>query len=420
LHTYREIMKNVRTVPRFPSRQLALRALLLAAALALGGARCAPDAPEAKPPAVDVAHPVVREIVEWDEYSGRVEAVERVEVRARVSGYIESIRFVDGQIVEPGDLLFVIDPRPYRAALSRAEAELASARASLALAENDARRAERLMQSEVISRERFETQTTARRTAAADVEAAKAAVEQARLDLEFTEVRAPIRGRVGRDLVTTGNLVSGGTPDATLLTTLVSLDPIHVYFDADERAVLKYERLARSGERASSRDVPNPVLLALADEQGFPHRGQMDFVDNQLDPRTGTMRGRAVFPNPDLALTPGLFARVRLLGSGRHRALLLPDEAIGTDQSDRYVLVVDEQSRVESRIIEPGPLIEGLRVVRSGLAPEDRVVIRGLQAVQPGSSVEPRPVEIAAPERFESLEALLPGASAAGATGTGG
>ena len=268
------------------------------------------------------------------------------------------------------------------------------------------------MQSDVISRERFETQTTARQTAAADVEAAKAAAEQARLDLEFTEVRAPIRGRVGRDLVTVGNLISGGTSDSTLLTTVVSLDPIHVYFDADERAVLKYERLARSGERASSRDVPNPVLLALTDEQGFPHRGQMDFVDNQLDPRTGTMRGRAVFANPDLALTPGLFARVRLLGSGRHQALLLPDEAIGTDQSDRFVLVVDGQGRVESRIVEPGPLIEGLRVVRSGLAPEDRVVIRGLQSVESGSTVEPRAVEIAAPERFESLEALVPGAAA--------
>jgi multidrug efflux system membrane fusion protein len=181
--------------------------------------------------------------------------------------------------------------------------------------------------------------------------------------------------------------------------------------------VLKYDRLARSGELASSRDVPNPVLLGLADEEGFPHRGQMDFVDNQLDPRTGTMRGRAVFPNPDLALTPGLFARVRLLGSGRHQALLLPDESIGTDQSDRFVLVVDGQGRVESRIVEPGPLIEGFRVVRNGLAPEDQVVIGGIQAVQPGSTVAPRLVEIAAPARFESVEALVPSAPA---NGTGG
>ncbi len=404
-------MRGIRSEPggrRLPPPARALPFLWLALALALAGARCAPEVPAVGPIEVDVAHPLVREIVEWDEYSGRLEAVERVDVRARVSGYIESVRFVDGQIVEQGDLLFVIDPRPYRASLSRAEAELASAHASLALAKNDAARAERLLSGDVISRERFDAETTSLRTATAGVAAAQADVEQARLDLEFTNVRAPIPGRVGRDLVTVGNLVSGGTADATRLTTIVSLDPIHVYFDADERAVLKYERLAQSGERPSSRDVPNPVLMGLADEEGFPHRGQMDFVDNQFDPRTGTMRARAVFPNPDLRLTPGLFARIRLLGSGRHPALLLPDDAVGTDQSERFVLVVDGDGRVESRVVEPGPLIAGLRVIRKGLAAEDRVVVHGLQGVDPGSSVEPRSVEIAAPERFDPIEAAPP------------
>jgi RND family efflux transporter MFP subunit len=396
-----------------PRPLLAIPALLglLAVGLPLG---CAPEATAPPPPSVEVAHPVVREIVEWDEYSGRLQAVERVEVRARVSGYIESVPFLDGQIVEPGDLLFVIDPRPYRAALARAEADLSSAIARRALAGSDARRAQQLLENGVISRERYDTQATGLRTADAEVQAAKAAVEQARLDLEFTHVRSPIRGRVARDLVTVGNLVTGGSSDSTLLTTIVSLDPIYVYFDADERAVLKYERLAERGERPSSRDVPNPVLLALADEDGFPHLGHMDFVDNQLDPRTGTMRARAIFPNPDHQLTPGLFARVRLLGSGRYRALLLPDEALGTDQSDRVVLVVDAEGRVASRKVETGPLIEGLRVIRSGITAEDLVVIRGVQSVRPGSVVEARATEIPAPERFQSLDALLPAGTAVG------
>jgi RND family efflux transporter MFP subunit len=359
------------------------------------------------PPAVEVAHPVVREIVEWDEYSGRLEAVERVEVRARVSGYVESVHFADGQIVESGALLFVIDPRPYQAAVSRAEAEVASAKARLALAERDSRRAEGLLASDVISRERFDTTATARHTADADVAAAAAALEKAQLDLEFTRVRSPIRGRVGRDFVTPGNLVTGGTSDSTLLTTVVSLDPIHVYFDVDEGAGLKYERLARSGERPLSRDVPNPVMVGLADEEGFPHRGHIDFVDNQLDPRTGTTRLRAVLPNPDLLLTPGLFARVRLLGSGRHEAMLLPDEAIGTDQAVRFVLVVAESGRVESRAVTLGGLVDGLRVVRSGLAPEDRVIVRGMQGAAAGDLVEARAAEIERPAHGE-LPAEVP------------
>jgi RND family efflux transporter MFP subunit len=402
-----------------PSPRRAAGAWLLAAPLALVAARCADDAPQQAAPTVEVAHPVVREIVEWDEYSGRIEATQRVDVRARVSGYIESVQFDDGQIVEKGAPLFVIDPRPYRAALSGAEAQLATVRARLALAKNEAQRAEQLLQRQVISRERYDTAATERRTAASEVAAAEAAVERARLDLEFTTVRAPIRGRVGRDLVTVGNLVSGGSADSTLLTTIVSLDPVHVYFDADEKAVLRYQRLARAGERPSSRDVPNPVRLGLADEEGFPHVGHMDFVDNQLDPRTGTMRARAVFPNPDHRLVPGLFARLLLLGSGRHEALLLPEEAIGTDQSERFVLVVGEDGRVEQRRVQLGPRAEGLRVVRSGIGPDDRVVVGGIQSVAPGSVVAARATEIRAPASAETLDALAPAAVGAGG-GDGG
>jgi RND family efflux transporter MFP subunit len=370
--------------------------LLLGSALALGGARCAEDAPAAPPPQVDVARPLVREVVDWDDYTARIDAVDRVEVRARVSGYLESVHFTDGEIVEQGDLLFVIDPRPYRAAVERAEAELRGAAARLDLAEREAQRAQLLLGHGVLSQEDADTRATALRDAAAAREAAQASLRQARLELEFTQVRAPIRGRIGRDLVTLGNLISGGSPDSTLLTTIVSLDPIHAYFDADERAVLRYERLAQRGDRPSSRDAPNPVLLGLADEDGFPHRGQMDFVDNQLDPRTGTMRARAVFTNPDATLLPGMFARVRLPGSGRYQALLVPDEAIGTDQGERFVLVVDAEQRAQERSVETGPQALGLRVVRNGLAPDDRVIVRGLSVVRAGDAVAPHPVEIAA------------------------
>jgi len=390
--------------------------LLLGTALSLAGARCADEAPSAAPPTVDVARPLARAVVDWDDYTARIEAVDRVEVRARVSGYLESVHFADGEIVAQGDLLFVIDPRPYRAAVERAEAELRGAEARLGLAEREARRAQLLLDSGVLSQEDHDTRQAALRDASAAREAAQATAREAQLELEFTEVRAPIRGRIGRDLVTLGNLISGGSPDSTLLTTIVSIDPIHVYFDADERAVLRYERLAQSGERPSSREAANPVLLGLADEDGFPHRGKMDFVDNALDPRSGTMRARAVFANPDATLLPGMFARVRLPGSGRYQALLLPDEAIGTDQSERFVLVVDAERRAQQRVVETGPETAGLRVIRKGLAPDDLVIVRGLQLARAGEPVTLHPVEIAAAERDampDPFPAVLPAASLA-------
>lgn len=341
------------------------------------------------PPPVTVSTPVVREITEWDEYTGRFVAVDSVEVRARVSGYLESVNFEDGQIVNQGDLLFVIDPRPFRIALERAEAELVQAETRLDLAIKDLERARPLLERNAISEQVFDERLQSRQEGEAAKRAAQAAVDAARLDLEFSQVRAPISGRVSREFVSIGNLVGGGGASSTLLTTIVSLDPIHFYFDVSEAEYLKYVRLSASGERASSRDVANPVFVQLSDEDSYPHEGRMDFVDNIVDYETGTMRGRAIFPNEDLLLTPGLFGRARLLGSGTYAALMLPDDVIGTDQSRRFVYVVDDDNSVSYRSVELGPLIDGLRVIRSGISANDSIIINGLQRVRPGSTVAP-------------------------------
>jgi RND family efflux transporter MFP subunit len=343
---------------------------------------------EAAPP-VSVAQPLAKSIVEWDEYTARLQAVESVEVRARVSGYLESIQFKEGSVVQEGDQLFVIDPRPFKAELNRLEAQLKQAQAAEENARAQFLRAERLRVTESISEEEYQVRLASRRGAAADVQSARAGVEAAKLNLEFTQVRAPISGRISRPFVTEGNLVQGGVGEATELTTIVSLDPIHAYFETSERAYLKYVRLSRSGKRPSSREVRNPVYMRLADEEGFSRRGHMDFVDNLLDPNTGTMTGRAIFPNPDRLLVPGLFARVRVPGSGKHQALLIPDAAIGSDQTEQYVYVVDEDDAISYRKIKVGPLVHGLRVVREGLQPQERIVIVGLQRVRPGIKVTP-------------------------------
>jgi RND family efflux transporter MFP subunit len=354
------------------------------ALLAVGCGGHEPTAPP--PPAVTVARPIVEEIVDWDEYTGRLQATESVEVRPRVSGYVESIHFADGATVKTGDLLFVIDPRPYVAALDRARAEAQLSEARLALARKELGRAQKLLKSDTISQELTDTRATAAQEGEASLAAAKAAVAAAELDVEFTRVIAPIAGRTGRHLVDEGNLVTAGS---TVLTTIVSLDPIHVYFDADERAYLKYSRLAKAGARPSSREVNNPVRIGLADEDDFPHEGWMDFVDNQLDTGTGTIVGRALVPNPDLLLSPGLFVRLRLLGSAPYRAVLVPDEAIGTDQAQKFVWVVDAENRAQYRRVTIGTLRGTLRVVRDGLGPDDRVVVAGLQRVRPGIVVAP-------------------------------
>jgi len=355
-----------------------------------GGNQAAAQAP----PAVTVSTPLRREIVEWDEYTARIRAVEEVEVRAQVSGQLESVEFSDGAVIEEGALLFVIDRRPFEAELRERQAQLKQAEAAAVNARTQFQRGSRLRKSRSISEEEYILRQTASQASEADVQRAQAALEAAKLDLQFTEVRAPIGGRISRPFVTKGNYVNGGSGSADLLTRIVSLDPIHAYFEASERAFLKYMRLSRSGERPSSRSVRNPVFVRLADEDDFPHRGYMDFVDNVLDPNTGTMTGRALLANPDGLLTPGLFARVRLPGSGVREALLVPDAAIGSDQTEKYVVVIDADNKASFRTIEIGPIVHGLRVVRDGLSGTESIVISGLQRVIPGQAVTPNSGEI--------------------------
>jgi len=363
--------------------------LVLLGIVALAASCSQPAPPPPPKPKVIVSRALDREVTEWDEYTARLEAIDLVEVRARVSGYLQSVTFKDGAVVQKGDLLFQIDPRPYEAVLHRAEGDLAVAKARLQLARTKLDRAQKLVGRDAISREEADTRAAEARQAEASVAASVAAVDAAKLDVEFTQIRAPIAGRASRKLVTEGNLITGGSgSQGTLLTTVVSLDPIYVYFEADERAYLKYQRLAQTGERPSSRDVKNPVQIGLADEEGFPHEGYMDFVDNQLDPGTGTMIGRAVLPNPYYAFTPGLFARLRLPGRPRYRAFLIPDEAVVSDQSRKLVYVVDDQGVVHDRQVTLGPLFEGLRIVQDGIGADDRIVVSGVQRARPGLAVE--------------------------------
>lgn len=363
------------------SHPIRLLPMALAAGLALVLAGCGSHAAEdhGMPAAeVSVAEVTVREVVQWDEFTGRVAAPETVELRPRVSGYIEQVNYREGQEVRKGDVLFVIDQRPYRAALAGAEAELRRALSRRDLARSESERAESLAGARAISREEADQRRAAAVQAEADVLAAQAARDMARLNLEYTEVRAPIGGLAGRALVTTGNLAQA---DQSLLTTIVSLDPVHVYFEGDERAFLRYGELARRGELPSARDARHPVRIALSGDAGFPHAGEMDFLDNQVDPRTGTFRGRAVVANPERIFTPGLFARVQVPASGRFQAVLIDDRAVLTDQDRKYVYVAGEGGVAERRDIVPGRMIDGLRVVESGLAQGDRVVVHGVQKI---------------------------------------
>jgi multidrug efflux system membrane fusion protein len=348
-------------------------------------------------PAVSAAEVVVRDLTRWDEFTGRVEAVEAVDVRARVDGYIDQVSYREGEEVKKGQVLFVIDQRPYRAQLARAEAELAAARARSVLANAQAARAMKLTQSRVISRDERDERVAAEAQRSADVRAAEAAVETARLNLEFTEVRSPIDGRAGQALVTAGNLVTT-QPNATLLTTVVSLDPVHVYFEADEQTYLRYGEMARRGERPISDGSGNTVLVGLANEDGFPHRGHLDFVDNKVDPATGTIRARAVLDNHDRIFTPGLFARVKLLGRDSFHAVLVDDKAILTDQDRKYAYVLGPENRAFRRDVKLGRRVEGLRVVTEGLAPGDRVIVYGVQKIFfPGLPVKPQAIPMGDP-----------------------
>lgn len=353
---------------------------------------------------VDVANPLVKTVREWDEYTGRFQAVDRVELRARVSGYLESIHFRDGQLVEKGDLLFIIDPRPFEAALEAAQARVRSAKAQLALSTAELKRGEELRQRNVLSVSEVDKRRAQRDVDAAAVLVAEADVRTAQLNLEFTEVKAPVSGRISDSRADVGNLISGGSTDASLLATIVSLDPIQFVFDVSESAFLKYVRLDREGKRPGSRTTPNPVYVRLADEEDWPHRGVMDFVDNEVGQATGTLRGRAVLKNPDRLLTPGLFGKLRLLGSGAYQAVLIPDDAILSDQADKIVMTVDENNAVSIRKVAIGPIIDGLRVVREGLSAEDRIIVAGVQRVRDGQEVAPNPVEVKArPDGFDPV-----------------
>lgn len=366
---------------------------LIGFALSAPGNTSVPQMPP--PPAVSAAAVVAKSVTYWDEFPGRVTAIDNVEIRPRVGGYIDSVKFQEGDEVKKGDVLFVIDRRPFQAQSSRAEAELVRARTQSQLAHSQAERAQKLLEARVISQEEFDQRIAADAEAAAAVRAAVAAAESARLDLEFTEVRSPIDGRAGQALITVGNLVS---PNQSLLTTVVSLDRIYVYFESDERSFLRYADMGQRGERSSSQDAHHPVQVGLADESGFPHLGYLDFVDNHLDPATGTIRARAVFENKDRALTPGLFARVKLLGSGEVNALLIDQKAILTDQDRKYVYVVGEQNRATRRDITLGRESDGMRVVTSGLNPGDRVIVHGVQKIfMPGMPVNPQDIEMGAP-----------------------
>ncbi|MBX6331802.1 MAG: efflux RND transporter periplasmic adaptor subunit [Gemmatimonadaceae bacterium] len=360
----------------------------VALVLAVGATACAPgDPPPPPPPQVTVARVIQREVADWDEFTGRLQAVDAVEVRPRVSGYIQRVTFKEGKEVKRGDVLFVIDPRPYQAELDRATAQLEEARTRAQLAEREVQRAQTLIARQAISREELDARTSAQAEAEAAVRAAAAAVESAKLNLDWTRVRAPIDGRVGRAEVTEGNLVQSSPPAATLLTTIVSVDPVYVYFDSDEQTYLKYTDPARHGNAQRWRDIRHPVYLGLANEDGFPHKGYVDFVDNRIDPTTGTIRARAVFSNAERIFTPGLFARVKLIGSQRTNVALVRDAAVGTNQDRKFVLVLKPDSTVDYRPVRLGRVVDGLRIVREGLAPGELIVVNGLQRVRPGMKV---------------------------------
>lgn len=361
--------------------------------------------PAPPPPTVTVAAPLVKDIVEWDEFVGRFDAVNSVEIRARVSGYLESVHFRDGATVKQGDLLFVIDPRPFEIALEQSRAEVTRARARAQLAARELKRAEDLVKRGNVSRSVFDTRIQENRDAQAAIRLAEAQVKEAQLNLDYTQIKAPIDGRISRRLVSVGNLITGGSSGATLLTDIVSLDPIYFYFDASEADYLKYARLSRQGGRPSSREVSNPVQLSLMDEDKFVHRGRMNFVENRVDFNTGTVTGRAVVENPDGIFVPGLFAKLRLIASGEYEAVMIPDTAVATDQNRRFVYALDGDDVAQYRPVTLGPIIDGLRVIRTGLNGEDRVVINGLVRVRPGVKVTPQKGEIVAiPDAAEAAK----------------
>ncbi len=374
----------------------AARHLVLPLTLALMLTACNESQPQKQsgggpppPPTVTIAKPTKRTIVDYDEYVGRFAAMNAVEVRARVSGYLESVHFKDGQIVKQGDLLFTIDKRSFENALEQARANLALAKSNLRFAESDLARGQQLVKEKTITEQTFEQRSQAARNAQAAVNGMEAALRQAELDMKFTELRAPIDGRIGDRRVSPGNLVTGGTSgNTTLLATIVSTNPVHFDFTFDEASFLRYERLANTGHEMANRGGGLPVELKLIDEKDFVHKGRMDFVDNVIDRSTGTIRGRAVFENPNDIFTPGMFGRLRVPASPPYQALLVPDAAIASEQSRKYVLTVDNESVARPKYLTLGQLVGDLRVVKSGIGPDDDVIVNGIARVRPGQKVK--------------------------------
>ena len=353
------------------------------------------QAAPAAPPPVTVSPPVQKNVTEWDEYTGQFAAVDYVEIRARVSGYLTEIHFTDGQIVKKGDLLFVIDPRPYEIELQQAQAQLATAEATLDLANRQLARAASLREKDFVAQSTYDERLQTMKAATASVETGKAAVRQAQLDLEFSHIVAPVTGRISQHQVSIGNLVAGGsTGTPTLLTTIVSLDPIYLNFDMSEAQFLSYERAVAGGKLKSNRDKGVPVFTRLTDEPNWTREGAMNFVDNQVDRSAGSIRARGIFPNPDFFLTPGQFGRLRIPGSEPYLAILVPDSSVVTDQSSKLLMTVADDGTVVPKPVRLGPMIDGLRVIRSGLDPKDRIVIDGLVRARPGTKVTPQPGEI--------------------------
>ncbi len=368
--------------------------------------------PPSPPAVVTVSLPIVRETVEWDEYTARFDATEAIDVRARISGYLDTVAFKDGQNVSKGDLLYVIDPRPFERALDQARAELAQAKTKTENAMLDVERGRPLMERKILSDKAFDDRANILRDAQAAIKVAEAKVGLAELDLSFTRITSPIDGRISRSMVTAGNWVSAGAAaNATLLTTIVSQDPIYVYFDVSENNYLKYKRLAQRGEKAGASEMGSTVEIAMPDDKEFPHKGTLDFIDNRLDPGTATLRVRALVENSKLFFSPGMFARVRIAGSPRYPAVMLPDSAIGTDQASKFVLVVGPENTVMRRTVQLGPVQNGLRIVREGVGKDDLVITKGTQRARPGSKIDPKREDLSAASA--PAEAPASGASAA-------
>jgi multidrug efflux system membrane fusion protein len=379
----------------FMSKQLIVRlasSTVFAGALMLAATGCGRAAAQhaPPPPTVTVERVEQRPVVEWEEFTGRTAAIENVDVRPRVSGHIEAVKFHSGELVHKGDVLFQIDARWHKAEFDRRNAEHEQAKVRLANAEREAARTLQLLENKAISKEEADQRQARFQEARAALLAAAAARDSAKLDLDYTTIHSPIDGRVSRALVTEGNYVSGVAGNATLLTTIVSVDPIHVYADVDENALLKFNALARANKLVSNSDGNVPVEMELADENDFPHRGYIESFDNKLDPNTGSILLRAVFPNSKRDIVPGLFARIRIPGSQEHPALLIDERAIGTDQAQKFVLTLTSSNTVDYRPIKLGPLVNDKRIVRQGLEPGEQVVVNGLQRARPGMPVTPQ------------------------------